>query len=64
MAKTQAEICEERNGLTNPAHLEIECECGGCTGTLEVDGHNMDNTLAFLLCTVCGCTYTTAKTPR
>jgi len=40
------------------ACIWIPCPCkGGCTGYLKTDGRNVQNTLTFLECTVCHCTY-------
>ena len=57
---TQAEKCLEAHGYTNPLKLVIACKCDGCDGELQSDGINSAKTLAFLMCSVCGCTYTIA----
>ncbi len=60
--KTQADKCAERYGLTNALITHIPCRCIGCIGHLQFDDVNILRTEAFLLCTECGCTYTTATT--
>lgn len=55
--KTQAEVCNERHGLSNPRCLVIACKCEGCDGEPHSDGINATVTLGFLIYTVCACTY-------
>lgn len=55
--KPQAEVCDERHGLSNPLRLVIACKCEGCDGELHSDGINATGTSGFLICTVCACTY-------
>lgn len=61
-AKSQAEVCDERHGLSNPLVLVIACKCDGCEGELLADGTNTTGKLCFLVCTVCRCAYTIAAT--
>lgn len=48
--------------------LPVRCPCvGDCTGVLRSDGRNVDNTLTFVECDVCHCTYVaedSAKNPE
>lgn len=38
--------------------LVVKCPCpGSCSGYLVSDGRNSNNTLTFLICSVCKCTY-------
>ncbi len=61
-AKSQAEVCNERHGLSNPLRLVIACRCEGCEGELHADGPNTMGTLCFLVCTSCSCAYTITAT--
>lgn len=56
-AEEQAKRCAENHGLTNCPKISPVCECAGCGGKLGYDSYNIDNTLAFLTCDECGCTY-------
>lgn len=47
------EWCVER-GMTNPHRVACPCACGG---TLRSDGRNKGETLTFLQCDGCACTY-------
>lgn len=55
--KTQAQICDEHHGFTNPLKLVIACKCDGCDGELWSDGINATGTIGFLICSTCRCTY-------
>jgi len=41
----------------------VACPCPGCDGTLRADGRNVQDTLTFLQCDACGCTYVAEDTP-
>lgn len=55
--KTQADICLERHGMTNPTTITVKCPCEGCIGSLKLEGLNIHGTLGFLQCGECGCAH-------